>query len=455
MDTFQAFMERKSQLGEGSGFEPLWMPDFLFDFQKSLVSHAIKMGRFALFEDCGLGKTIQELVYAQNIVQHTNHNVLLLAPLAVTAQTIREGAKFGIECKRSHDGTAHKGITVTNYEQLHKFNASDFSGVVCDESSILKNFSGARRGEITLFMRKIPYRLLGSATAAPNDYIELGTSSEALGDMGHIDMLHKYFVNEQNNISIGRHYGEAPKWRFKGHAEQKFWQWVCSWARAVRNPSDLGFDGSAFVLPELYEPDHFVDIEEAPEGCLFTVPATNIKEQRDERKRTLSRRCEKAADLVAQRGRVSMSWCHLNDEGDMLTRMIPGAVQISGKDSDGSKEEKLLAFVEGEIKHLVTKPKIGAWGLNCQHCDHITYFPSHSYEQYYQAVRRCWRFGQKNAVTVDRILTEGERLVMENLERKNRNAMCMFENLVADMHNSMAMHRINAFTETQEVPSWL
>lgn len=766
---YTEYLEAKAQDDVYTGFDPVWMPDFLFDFQAALVDWAIRKGKAAIFADCGLGKTVQELVWAENVVRHTNGRVLILTPLAVSAQTIREGAKFGIECRRSHDGKAHDGITITNYEQLHKFDVKDFSGVVCDEcfpagtvidtphmgrkhieniqigdkimnaagidtvadihrrevqyavrvtvegrpiicspnhpiftkrgwvgaqdllpgdqvvatntalrmvrdaihgevcasregpvlraillsemadesagaqsegshgrdsredwaqeqpmealgqsvrnprngantatesyiqsgserenlppieshepqtfrawgernwfdsastdtsgctrrelgrgicfvtgktdsrlsralqtrlsecraqnlhrggwklascpegtgqekgretgfygvgslevlepghpdlekyrdaegklyfydlgltrhpsfsvagclvhnSSILKSFDGTRRGEITQFMRKMPYRLLATATAAPNDYIELGTSSEALGYLGHIDMLNRFFVNDLNNSATRRMYGEAPQWRFKGHAESHFWRWVCSWARAIRSPQDLGFDGSAFELPRLIERNHLVDIDEAPAGMLFTVPATNMKEQRDERRRTLTNRCQRAAELVQDTGRPAMLWCHLNPEGDLLTDLIPGAVQVSGSDKDGAKEEKFLAFTDGEIRTLITKPKIGAWGLNCQHCAHVVYFPSHSYEQYYQAVRRCYRFGQRNTVAVDIILTEGERRVMENLQRKSEAAGMMFTRLVEEMNNSLAIRKINNFTEAQEVPSWL
>lgn len=454
-EAYRSFLAHKAQSDSYSGFDPLWMPDFLFDFQRALVDWALRKGKAAIFADCGLGKSPMQLVWAENVVRHTNRPVLIIAPLAVSAQTVREGAKFGIECQRVHDGIARDGINITNYEQLHKFNAADFAGVACDESSILKSFDGTRRGEITIFMRKLAYRSLWTATAAPNDYIELGTSSEALGYLGHVDMLNRFFVNDQNNSATKRMYGEAPKWRFKGHAEMHFWRWVCSWARAMRRPEDLGFDGAAFVLPKLTARNHMVDIETAPEGMLFTVPARNLLEQRDERRRTLTDRCECAAELVNGTGRPAMVWCHLNPEGDLLEKLIPDAVQVSGSDSDAAKEEKLLAFTDGQARVMVIKPKIGAYGLNCQHCAHVVYFPSHSYEQYYQAVRRCWRFGQKNPVQVDIVLTEGERRVMENLQRKAEGAGRMFEHLVECMNDAVAIEKINNFTQAQEVPAWL
>jgi len=455
MATYAEFLDRKLHTGADHGIDPLWIPDELFPFQESLVSWALRKGRAALFADCGLGKTAMQLTWAENIARHTAKPVLILTPLAVAAQTIREGEKFGIECHRSGDGSVHGRIVITNYERLEHFNPADFAGVVCDESSILKSFDGARRNEITDFMRKVPYRLLATATAAPNDFIELGTSSEALGYMGHMDMLARFFKNDQNNLTSRRMYGEAPKWRFKGHAEQPFWRWVTSWARACRKPSDLGFDDGRFVLPALHEHDHLIETQTVPDGMLFAIPATDLREQRAEKKRTVAERCEQVASMVANTGQSALVWCHLNEEGDLLERLIPGAIQVSGKDKDEVKERRLIDFAEGRARVLVTKPKIGAWGLNFQVCNHVTYFPSHSFEQYYQSVRRCWRFGQQRSVTVDIVLTEGERRIMENLHRKRLQAEQMFSNLVAEMNHSLEIQRKEYNTTPIEVPSWL
>ena len=449
------FLQGKSQGGADSGFKPIWMPDFLFDFQSSLVDWAVHKGRAAILADCGLGKTPMGLVWASNVVRKTNKPVLYLTPLAVASQTVREADKFDIEARQSKDGVSDGHIIVANYERLHYFNASDFSGVVCDESSILKSFAGQRRNEITAFMRKVPYRLLQTATAAPNDYIELGTSSEALGYMGHMDMLNRFFKNDLNNSAQGRMRGEVIKWRLKGHAELPFWRWVCSWARAIRRPSDLGFDDRAFMLPALDEVEHLVDSESLPDGMLFALPAVGLKEQREERRRTVSERCGTVADLVNETGQPALVWCHLNDEGDALESLIPDAVQVSGSDSDDRKEERLEAFASGQARVLITKPKIGAWGLNFQHCNHVTFFPSHSFEQYYQAIRRCWRFGQKRAVRVDIVTTEGERGVMRNLQRKSEQADEMFSHLVAEMNQARAIDRVSYATGKMEVPSWL
>jgi hypothetical protein len=389
--SYAEFLDSKAQLGGDHGFDPVDMPSWLFDFQSSLVTWALRKGRAAVFADCGLGKTAIELVWADNVVKRTGGRVLLLTPLAVTHQIAKDAEKFGIQAKVSRDGVPHAGITITNYEKLHLFDAAQFVGVACDESSILKSYSGATRGVITTFARKLPYRLLATATAAPNDFTELGTSSEALGYLGHMDMLNRFFKNDLNNSASGRFAGEVIKWRLKGHAELPFWRWVCSWARAIRRPSDLGFDDTRFVLPELREVEHVVESETCAEGMLFALPAVGLDEQREERRRTMKERCSRVADLVNPTGRPALVWCHLNDEGDQLEDMIPDAIQVSGADSDDKKEGKLLDFAEGRARVLITKPKIGAWGLNYQHCNHVTFFPSHSFEQYYQGVRRCWR----------------------------------------------------------------
>ena len=454
MIQYSEFLDSKLQSGADHGFEPVFLPDALFDFQRALTEWAIRKGRAAVFADCGLGKTLMQLVWAENMVRKLNARVLILTPLAVSAQTVQEGQKFNIEVHRSRDGQIGQGISITNYEQLHLFKPEDFQAVVCDESSILKSFDGRRRQEITDFMRKMPYRLLCTATAAPNDYVELGTSSEALGYLGHMDMLNRFFKNDSNNSAVKRKYGEAPKWRFKGHAELPFWRWVCSWARAIRRPSDLGFDDARFVLPPMEEVDHLMKPSTLPDGHLFAPIAKGLKMQRDERRRTIQERCEKVAELV-KHDRQALVWCHLNPEGDLLEKLIPGSVQVAGGDSDEAKERAFLDFAAGKIRVLVTKPKIGAWGLNFQNCAHVTFFPSHSFEQYYQGVRRCWRFGQKRPVRVDIVTTEGETAVLKNLQRKAKGADEMFSRLVAEMNNALGIRSVNNFTKKEEVPSWL
>jgi hypothetical protein len=296
--SYRDFLATKSQTGGDHGFAPLWMPDILFDFQRALVEWSVRRGRAAIFADCGLGKSGMQLVWAENVVRHTNRPVLVLTPLAVGAQTVREAEKFGVAAVRSLDGKvpADARVVVANYERLAKFDAAAFAGVVCDESSILKDFNGKRRSEVTEFMRTLPYRLLCTATAAPNDYDELGTSAEALGELGYQDMIGRFFQKETAKDHLG--WGRT-KYKVKGHAVTGFWRWVCSWARAVRRPSDLGFADGQFVLPELVTREHEVKATLPATGRLFDVPAFTLDEQRDEQRRTIGERCGKVAELVA------------------------------------------------------------------------------------------------------------------------------------------------------------
>lgn len=461
MSDYGEFLERKRQLGAEHGFAPVFMPDCLFPFQVPPVEWAIRKGRAMLSADCGLGKTLKELVWAENVVRHTNGRVLILTPLAVAQQTIREGDKFGIGCYRAN-GTADlkpgAGIAVTNYEKLHRFDHHDFAGVVCDESSCIKAFDGSRRAEVTEFLRVVPYRLMATATAAPNDYIELGTSSEALGELGHMDMLARFFRNDQSTSDSKQrfrtHGGARPKWRFKGHASEPFWRWVCSWARAYRKPSDLGFPDEGFTLPALDEREHVVETGNPLPGYLFAVPAQNLAEERQERRRTLTERCELAAQLADHKDPVVL-WCHLNDEGDLLARLIPGAVQVSGADTDEAKEEAFEAFSRGQVRALVTKSRIAGWGLNWQNAAHAITFATHSYEQYYQSIRRMWRYGQKRRVVVDLVATEGERGIRDNLRRKAVAADKMFAALVQFMNDAIGVDRSTDYVRPVEVPSWL
>ena len=463
---YAEFLEHKTQMDGNDGFEPLWMPEFLFGFQRSLVDWAIRKGRGAIFADCGLGKTPMQLVWAENVRRKTGKPVLIVTPLAVGFQTKGEAAKFGIEADTSKTGKLTSGITITNYERLHLFDPTELGGMVCDESSAIKSFDGVHRALVTEYMRKMRYRLLCTATAAPNDYIELGTSSEALGYLGHLDMLARWFKNDEGNAVRMRRPGrwntarddggtlKQNRWRFKGHAEDAFWRWVCSWARSVRRPSDLGFEDDGFILPPLVHRQHIVEASTRPEGTLFDLPAIGIHEERDEHRRTIGERCEQVVDLLAD-APSAVAWCHLNAEGDRLAKTIPGAVQVSGSDDTDVKEEALLAFSRGEIRVLVTKPKIGAWGLNWQHAHRMTFFPSHSYEQYYQAVRRMWRFGQTEPVVVDIVTTEGGRNALDNLQRKADQADRMFDALVSHMGDALVIRRTNDYTTPTEVPAWL
>lgn len=449
------FLAEKKHLATQYGFEPTFLPAQMFDFQRALTEWAVRRGRGAIFADCGLGKTLMQLVWAENVVRKTNRPVLLLTPLAVAGQTVHEGEKFGIECHRSHDGSTHGDkIVVTNYQRLHLFNPNDFSGLVCDESSILKNFDGATKTAVTEFARKLPYRLLCTATAAPNDYIELGTSSEALGEMGFTDMLSRFFKKHGTTMSRSDEH-RAGVYRFRGHAERDFWRWICSWARAVRQPSDIGFEDGNFILPKLVTREHVVTARRKRDGMLFDLPAMDLHEQREERRRTIPERCELVASLVANTGKPAVVWCHLNDEGKTLAKLISGAVEVSGDDEDDRKEEVFDQFAEGKVRVLITKPTIAGFGLNWQHCAHETFFPSHSFEQWYQCVRRCWRFGQKKPVTVDVVASEGEAGVLGNLQRKADNADQMFKMLVSLINDELRIEKKPESTLKQKLPSWL
>lgn len=461
---YQEFIERKLNVGADYGFEPDWMPDMLFPFQAEITRWACRKGRAAIFADCGLGKTFMQLVWAENVCRQTGGRVLILTPLAVAFQTMREGEKIGVEVIHRRDGL-HYGdrIVVTNYERLHYFKPEDYDGVVCDESSILKNFDGATRYAVNEFMCKRPYRLLCTATAAPNDYTELGTSSEALGYYGQRDMLTKFFTNNGAFISRtgktgGRFWNaqmRAGVYELRPHAERDFWRWVCSWARAMRKPSDIGHEDNGFILPPLEVIQHVVEAKTRKDGMLFDLYAVGLGEQRDDLRRTLHERCEKAAELINAHDQPAVAWCHLNDEGNLLESLIDGAVQVEGSDSEEFKENTFADFIAGNIRVLVTKPKIGGFGLNLQHCAHQTYFPSHSYEQYYQAVRRCWRFGQKRPVMVDIITTPSQENVLENMQRKEHQASAMFDALVDLMWNEMEIKLENKYTKPAELPAWL
>jgi hypothetical protein len=404
---------------------------------------------------------------------------LILTPLAVAFQTVKEGEKIGVEVIHRREGLrAGDRIVVTNYERLHHFNAADFDGVVCDESSILKHFSGATQKGVTRFMSKMPYRLLCTATAAPNDYVELGTSSMALGELSHSEMLTRFFrqLDDKGQKSETRKQSQAEsmieqapqyyqrlayrvaqsigQWRLKNYAVDDFWRWVASWARACRMPSDLGFSDDGFRLPPLNEADHIVKTNTLPDGMLFSMPAFGLSEERDERKRTLAERCDFVRALV-NHDRPAVVWCHTNDEGDTLAKIIPESKQIAGRTPDDEKEDTYKAFASGALRVLVIKPKIGAWGLNWQHCNHVVTFASHSYEQYYQSVRRCWRFGQKYPVRLDRVATEGETRVIANMTRKAQQSEIMFAKLVEHMNRAVRIQRENKMNKGMEIPGWL
>ncbi len=437
MNSYLEFLERKKHTSVDYGIDAEFIPDSMFDFQKYVTNYAAKKGRCAVFLDTGLGKTIIELTIAQNYVEKTNKPVLIICPLAVAFQFIKEANKFGLsEVEYSKDGKYKTKIVVCNYERLEKFNASDFDCVILDESSILKNFDGAIKQHITSFLKKVNYRYLFTATPSPNDYIELGTSSEALGYLGYTDMLGKFFKNGKNNVAKISQVDKARlgiEWYIKPYAERDFWRWVSSWSVSMRKPSDLGFSDELHKLPELKEIETVVKNENplAVNGQtrLFNMPAVNFHEIKAEVRATIQQRCEVAFEKASQH-ETSVYWVNLNDEADTLINMDKSAIEVRGNMDVDKKEDILLAFSNGEIKKLITKTSITAFGLNWQHCNHTTYFPTYSYEQYYQAIRRFWRFGQKRDVTVDLVLSDGQSRIMESLTAKRDKAISMFENLI-------------------------
>lgn len=452
---YQEFIESKKHRVANFGIEPLFIPGYLFDFQKYVTEYLIKKGRAACYLDTGLGKTIIQLVVAQNYIQKLNKPILIITPLAVAFQFIKEAEKFGIDdIEYSKDGKYKTKIVVCNYERIDKFNSSDFDCVLLDESSILKNYKGAIKEKITQFLKRIKYRYLFTATPSPNDFIELGTSSEALGYMGYTDMLTKFFTNNEDTISpqnIGT------KWILKGHAKKDFFDWVSGWSISMRKPSDLGFDDTKFILPELITNHHAIKNEKNMvvngQIQLFNQIARRLKEIREESRLTIGKRVEKAVEL-ADGHDVSVYWANLNKEADMIEEMDPNAYQVKGSMNLDKKEEILLAFANGDIKKLVTKAKITAFGLNWQHCNHTTYFPTFSYEQYYQAIRRFWRFGQQRPVTVDLVYSDGQKRVLDGLMAKAEKANQLFDKLNVSI-NSTYQETKREFDKDVMLPTFL
>jgi hypothetical protein len=454
MDYIQ-FLEQKQHSIGNHGINPSFIPDQMFDFQKYVSEYVIKKGRCAGFLDTGLGKTIIELTVAYNYVHHTNKPVLIITPLAVAFQFLKEARKFDIgDIEYSKDGNYKSKIVVCNYERLHLFNSSDFDCVILDESSILKNFDGAIKNQINSFIKKVKYRYLFTATPSPNDFVELGTSSEALGYLGYTDMLTKFFTNNEDTISpmnIGT------EWILKGHAKENFFKWVSGWSISMRKPSDLGFDDSRHILPKLNINYHSVKNDKnmivGGQIMLFNAIAKRLTEVREENKLTIDKRCEMAVSL-ANHHETSVYWCNLNAEGDLLAKIDKEAYQIHGSMNIDKKEDLLVNFAEGNIKKLITKPKMTAFGLNWQHCNHTVYFPTFSYEQFYQAIRRFWRFGQQREVEVDLVYSDGQKRVLDSLLAKTEKANELFSKLNSSINQDFHIN-IKKFSNPVNLPSWL
>jgi hypothetical protein len=448
-------LKRKQHTTGNHGIEPNFIPDGMFAFQKYITEYAIKKGRCAGFIDTGLGKTYIELIIAQNYAKATCKPVLIITPLAVAFQFIKEAAKFGIDgIEYSKNGKYSAKIVVCNYERLQHFNHEDFDCVILDESSILKNFEGAIKNQITSFLKLIKYRFLFTATPSPNDFVELGTSSEALGYLGYTDMLTKFFTNNEDTISpqsIGT------EWILKGHAKENFFKWVSGWSISMRKPSDLGFDDTKHILPKLKINDHSVinrsNMVVNGQSMLFPIVAKRQSEVQAENRATIKERCERAVELASKHERT-VYWCNLNPEGDLLEQLDSNAVQLHGSMPLEKKEDILLAFANDEIKKLITKPKITAFGLNWQHCNHTTYFPTWSYEQWYQAVRRFWRFGQQNTVVADRVFSDGQKRVIDSLNVKMQKADELFTKLNTNINQKFEIKK-SEFDKPIVLPSFL
>lgn len=456
---YATFLDRKMQVDPPTGLTDLPdLPDCLFDFQRDIVRWSLRRGRAALFAGTGLGKTLMALAWARAVHEATGGDVLILTPLAVAAQFIREADKFGIparQCARGSD--VQPGVTVTNYQKLDHFDLSRFSAVVLDESSILKAYDGKTRSYLIQACRQIPFRLAATATPAPNDFMELGNHAEFLGVMSYTDMLAIFFTHDGS---------ETQKWRLKGHAEGPFWRWMCSWAVMLRHPRDLGYGDEGFDLPPLRQHQHTVDVEyraSLDTGLLFPVEARTMQERIGARRDTIKERVEQAA-AITPADKSFVWWCNLNAESDALAASIPDAVQVRGSDTESVKERKLIDFSEGRIRVLVTKPSLTGFGMNWQHCADTGFVGlNDSFEQVYQAVRRFWRFGQTRPVNVHFIAAETEGAVVANIRRKEADAERMARAMIQHMADLSSQQikgtarEVPDYAPTQPVrlPEWI
>ena len=425
------FVARKlgtvSATGIADGFS---VPESLFPHQSALTAWALRRGRAAIFADTGLGKSRMQLAWANAVHRHTKRPVLILAPLAVAAQTVQEGAALSVEIQHVRDAAeVGPGINITNYDRLHRFDPSVFGAVVLDESSCIKHHTSKTLQTLLDSFRDTPFKLCATATPAPNVWTELGTHAEFLGVCTRQEMLAEFFTHDG---------GDTQTWRLKGHARDVFWRWVCQWGALVRRPSDLGFDDSAYELPPLHLHEHHVETERPTNGMLFAMEAQSLTDRRDARRLSIEDRVKDCAAIVNADREPWIVWCDLNAEGDALTKAIHGAVQISGSDKTEEKERRLQDFAAGRIRVLVTKPSIAGFGLNWQHCARMAFVGvTDSFESYYQAVRRCWRFGQTRPVHVHVFASSAEGAVVANLKRKERDALAMAENLSAETHDAV------------------
>ena len=456
--TYQQFLNAKSLVDNPTGIEidRDSINPILFEFQRDIVTWALSRGRSAIFADCGLGKTFMQLEWAKHVHAHTGHNVIILAPLAVARQTIEEGRKIGVKVNHYRDGAdVVKGIGITNYERLDRFNPELFGAIVLDESSILKSYTGKYRTDLVANWSSIPFRLACTATPAPNDYMELGSHSEFLGVMRGSEMLSSFFINDPGNVG---------RYRLKGHGEGHFWRWMASWSVLIRKPSDLGYEDGSFILPDCRFVDIQIDVNQPPDGMLFAVDAHTMSERRAARRATIKQRVERVAEMVNSSDEEWLVWCDLNAESEMLHSLIHDSVQVRGSDPDEHKESSLVGFADGTVRKLVSKPSIAGWGMNFQRCRNMVFVGlSDSHEQFYQAVRRCWRFGQTRTVNCYIVTDRTEGAVVANIKRKERDAKRMADGMVKQTQaiSSKNLKPDSGFMQKyepsnkMELPQWL
>ena len=458
---YNVFLIQKTRVDLPTGLKIVpELPSQLFDFQRDIVSWACRRGRAAIFAGTGLGKSFQELSWANALYEATGERTIIFTPLAVAAQMKREAAKFGIDCAHvSAQDESNAPILITNYQKIEHFDLSKFGGVVLDESSILKNQTGHYRTQLIKSCLQIPHRLAATATPSPNDYMELGNHAEFCGIMSYTDMLSTFFVHDAANTQ---------EWRLKGHAEDEFWKWMASWSVMLSNPSDIGYDGTAYNLPNLHQIQHTVGVEYAPNidtGMLFPLHAQSMSERLAARRATIEDRCKKAAEIVNDKKDTPwVVWCNLNDESALLESLIPESVQIVGSMTEEKKEKILDGFATGAIRVLISKPSLTGFGMNWQHCNNTVFVGlNDSFEQIYQAVRRFWRFGQKNEVYAHFIASEIEGNVVNNIKRKEQQCEHMMAQMVKHMSDLTAANIRGATRDTTsyipnervKLPSWI